>query len=59
MTDKLHSKQKKMEKRSQGAENHRDMVLLYDNKFVKHPCKLQMDWLGPYVIHFMTDRGAV
>ena len=36
-----------------------DMVLLYDTKFVKHPGKLQMHWLGPCVIHFITDGGAV
>ena len=36
-----------------------DPILLYDNKFVKHPSKLQMHWLGPYVIHFITDKGAV
>ena len=35
------------------------MVLLYDNKFVKHPGKLQMHCLGPYVINFITDGGVV
>ena len=35
------------------------MVLLYDSKFLKNQGKLQMDWLGPYVIHFITNEGAV
>ena len=34
-------------------------MILHDSKFVKHPGKLQMHWLGPYVINFITDRGAV
>ena len=34
-------------------------MLLYDNKFMKHLGKLQMHWLGPYVIHFITDGGAI
>ena len=25
---------------------------------MKHLGKLQMHWLGPYVIHFITDRGV-
>ena len=36
-----------------------DMVLLYDSKFVNHPGKLQMHWLGPYVINFITDGSVV
>ena len=36
-----------------------DMVLLYDSKFVKYPGKLQMHWLGPYVINFITDGGML
>ena len=36
-----------------------DMVLLYDSKLAKHLGKLQMHWLGPYMIHFITDEGAV
>ena len=35
------------------------MVLLNENKLVKKPRKLQMYWLGPYIIHFMTDGGVV
>ena len=34
-------------------------MLLYDNKFMKHPGKLQMHWLGPYLINSITSRGAV
>jgi hypothetical protein len=25
-----------------------DMVLLYDSKYLQHPGKLRMHWLGPY-----------
>jgi len=35
------------------------MVLLYDGKFTKHLGKFQMHWLGPYVINFIIDVGAV
>jgi hypothetical protein len=35
-----------------------DLVLLYDNKFLQHPGKFQMHWLGPYVIRFVTDAGV-
>ena len=34
-------------------------MLLYDNKFVKHLGKLQMHWLGAYVINFIIDGGVV
>lgn len=36
-----------------------DLVLLYDSKFDKFPGKLQMNWLGPYVIEEITDGGPV
>lgn len=36
-----------------------DLVLLYGNKFEKFPGKLQMHWLGPYVVKEVTDAGAV
>ena len=36
-----------------------DLVLLYDNKFEKFPGKLQMNWLGPYVIKEVTDGGVI
>ena len=34
-------------------------MLLYDSKFVKHLGKLQMHWLGPYLVHSITSGGAV
>ena len=34
-------------------------MLLYDNKFFKHPSKLKTHWLGPYVIAHITDAGVV
>jgi hypothetical protein len=27
-----------------------DQVLLYDSKYQKHPGKLQMHWLGPFIV---------
>ena len=35
-----------------------DLVLLYDSKFMKHPGKLQMHWLGPYIVHSITSGGV-
>ena len=32
---------------------------MYDSKFVKHQGKLQMHWLGPYLINSITSGGAV
>ena len=32
---------------------------MYDSKFFKHPGKLKMHWLGPYVIVHITNAGAV
>ena len=32
---------------------------MYDNKFFKHPGKLKMHSLGPYVIVHITDAGTV
>jgi len=34
-------------------------VLLYNNKFLQHPWKLQMDWLGPYVIIYVIEVSVV
>ena len=32
------------------------LVLMYDNKFLKHPSKLKTHWLGPYVVaHIMKQ----
>ena len=35
------------------------LVLLYDNKFIKHPGKLQMHWLGLYLVYSINFGGAV
>ena len=34
-------------------------MLLHDSKFIKHPGKLQMHWLGMYLVHSITSRGVV
>ena len=34
------------------------LVLLYDNKFMKHPGELQMHQLGPYLVNCFTSWGA-
>ena len=34
-------------------------MLLYNSKFMKHPDKLQMQWLGPYLVNSITSEGAV
>ena len=34
-------------------------MLLYDSKFIKHPSKLQMHWLGSYLVHSITTCSAV
>ena len=36
-----------------------DLVLLYDSKFTQNRGKLQMHFLGPCVINFITEGGAV
>jgi len=36
-----------------------DLVLLYDSKFLKHPGKLQMHWLGPFMIQNLIEVGVV
>ena len=35
------------------------LVLIYDSKFMKHPGKLHMHWLVPYLIHSITFGGTV
>ena len=35
------------------------LVLLYDSKFMKHLGKLQMQWLGLYLVHSINSRGTV
>ena len=34
-------------------------MLLYNSKFIKHPGKLQMHWLGLYLVRSITSGGAV
>jgi hypothetical protein len=34
-------------------------VLLYDNKYQKHLGKLQMHWLGPFIVVEIHESGAV
>ena len=36
-----------------------DLVLLYDNKFIKFPGKFKTHWLGPYQIQQVTEGGVV
>jgi hypothetical protein len=36
-----------------------DLVLLYDNKYLQHPGKFHMHWLGSYVIQQITKTGVV
>jgi transposase InsO family protein len=35
-----------------------DLVLLYDNKFMKHPRKFRTHWLGPFEVVYVTEGGA-
>jgi hypothetical protein len=35
-----------------------DLVLVYDSKFIKHPRKFRMHWLGPYEVTYVTEGGA-
>jgi hypothetical protein len=36
-----------------------DLVLVYDNKFIKHPGKFRTHWIGPYHIAYVTEGGDV
>ena len=35
-----------------------DLVLLYDSRFMKFPGKLQIHWLGPYIIDEIHSNGS-
>jgi hypothetical protein len=35
-----------------------DLVLLYDNKFMKHPGKFRTHWLGPFEVAYVTEGGV-
>jgi hypothetical protein len=34
------------------------LVLLYDRKYFKHPNKLCMHWLGPFLLVYISEVGA-
>ena len=36
-----------------------DMVLVYDNKLIKHPGKFRTHLLGPYEVAYVTEGGDV
>jgi hypothetical protein len=36
----------------------RSLVLLYDNKYLQHPGKLHMHWLGPFHLVYISEVGA-
>jgi len=36
-----------------------DLVLLYDHKFMQHPGKFHMHWLGHFVIQHVIEAGLV
>jgi hypothetical protein len=36
-----------------------DLVLLYDSKFMQHPRKFRMHWLGRYAIQNVTETSVV
>ena len=35
------------------------LVLLYDSRYLQHPGKFKMHWLGPYKVKGITNGGAV
>ena len=35
-----------------------DLVLLYDNKFMKHLGKFRTHWLGPFEVAYVTEGGV-
>ena len=37
----------------------RELVLLYGNKFLKHPGKIRTHWLVPYIVIQLTEGGAM
>jgi hypothetical protein len=36
-----------------------DLVLVYDSKFLHHPGKFRMHWLGPYEVKTLIEGGVV
>jgi hypothetical protein len=37
----------------------RNLVLLYDSRFMKFPGKLQIHWLGPYEVVDVNPNGSL
>jgi hypothetical protein len=35
-----------------------DLVQVYESKFIKHPGKFRMHWLGPYEVAYVTEGGV-
>jgi hypothetical protein len=35
-----------------------DLAMVYESKFIKHPGKFRMHWLGPYEITYDTEGGV-
>jgi hypothetical protein len=44
-------------KRKHFKEGH--LVLVYDSKYLQHPGKLRIHWLGPYELKTVTEWGVV
>jgi hypothetical protein len=38
--------------------NKGDLVLVYGNKFMKHPGKFRTHWIGPYEVAHVIKGGA-
>jgi hypothetical protein len=36
-----------------------DLVILYDNKFMKHLGKFRTHWLRPFELSYVTEGGPV
>jgi hypothetical protein len=36
-----------------------DIVLLYDRRYIQHPKKFKMHWLGLYHVEAITNGGAM
>ena len=36
-----------------------DLVLLYDRKIKEKPRKLEIGWLGPYIIEDLSNNGTI
>jgi len=36
-----------------------DVVLLYDNRIKGKPYKIEIAWLGPYIIEYLNTNGSI